>query len=123
MMPTLSSLLAFAGIVVAIPLVLWLLKRSPYGAALGGGAARAALPMRTLGSLPLGPQQRVVTIEVGEGAARRWLVLGVTPHHVGTLHVLEAPPEDGPGAAAAAAPAMPFAALLKNFQRGGGDAR
>jgi flagellar protein FliO/FliZ len=120
MTPTLSSALAFVAILVAIPLVLWLLKRSPYGAALGGGA-RAALPMRTVAQLSLGPQQRVVTLEVGEGEARRWLVLGVTAHHVSTLHVLDTPP--APAAEATATPPAAFAAQLLHWQRGGRDAR
>jgi flagellar protein FliO/FliZ len=29
--------------------------------------------------LPLSPNQRLVTVEVGQGETRRWLVLGVTP--------------------------------------------
>jgi flagellar protein FliO/FliZ len=59
-------------IVAAIPAALWLLKRTP-----AGGGPRRAL-MRTVAVLPLAPGQRLVTVEVGRGDDRRWLVLGVT---------------------------------------------
>jgi len=36
----------------------------------------------------VGPQQRVVTVEVGPEGARTWLVLGVTAQQVSCLHVL-----------------------------------
>ena len=80
-----SSLLWFAAIVAAIPLVLWLVKRSPLG---GGMTGAAGAPMRTVGALALSPSQRVVTVEVGEGEARTRLVLGVTPQQITLLHQL-----------------------------------
>jgi flagellar motor switch protein FliN/FliY len=36
-------------------------------------------PMRVVACLPLAPNQRLVTVEVGQGDERRWLVLGVSP--------------------------------------------
>ena len=80
---TLSPLLWFAAIVVLIPVALWLLRRTP----LGGGAAGTAY-LRSVGTLPVSPTQRIVTVEVGSGADRRWLVLGVTPQSITTLHML-----------------------------------
>ncbi|HJW10554.1 MAG TPA: flagellar biosynthetic protein FliO, partial [Albitalea sp.] len=68
----LSSLLWFVAIIVLIPAVLWLLKRTPMG-----GAASQGL-MRSVAALPISPSQRIVTVEVGRGDQRRWLVLGVT---------------------------------------------
>jgi flagellar protein FliO/FliZ len=41
-----------------------------------------------LSAVAVGPQQRVVTVEVGPEHARTWLVLGVTAQQVSCLHVL-----------------------------------
>ena len=38
--------------------------------------------------LPLSTSQRIVTVEVGSGDERRWLVLGVTPPAITTLHTM-----------------------------------
>jgi flagellar protein FliO/FliZ len=102
------GLLWFVIIVAAIPVALWLLKRTPYGAALGGAGALT----RTIASMPIGPHQRLVTVEVGQGEEKRWLVLGVTPQSITTLTTLS------PQAEAPASPAVeaPFAALLKKVR-------
>ena len=110
-----SSLLGFIFVVAMIPVALWLLKRSP----LGGGAAHGL--MRSVASLPLSPNQRLVTVEVGQGEERRWLVLGITPQNITTLHVMV------PGAEATlpeggVAPA-PFAQLLGRLRRDQGGSR
>jgi flagellar protein FliO/FliZ len=110
--PGLSSLLWFIAILALIPLALWLFKRSPAGARFGGGAGQGA--MRTVSSLSLSPNQRVVTVEVGQGEERRWLVLGVTASSISTLHSLT-PQGDAPVAAHGAAPA--FAQLLAGLRR------
>ena len=89
----LTSLLWFAAVIVVIPLALWLLKRTP----LGGGAAGDV--MRSVAALPLSTSQRILTVEVGRGDQRRWLVLGVTPHSITTLHTMQ-PPADEAGAPA-----------------------
>lgn len=89
MTPSLSSLLWFIAILFAIPVVLWLLRQSPLGRLHGLRQGGAELPMRTVSSLALSPSQRLVTVEVGEGASRRWLVLGVTPGSISTLHQIE----------------------------------
>ena len=100
------SLLLFVAIVAAIPAVLWLLKRSGRF----GPAAGAAGAMRSIAALPLSPSQRLVTVEIGTGAERRWLVLGVTPQSITTLHTMA--PQDDAAAPLPAAPADPFAQLL-----------
>lgn len=125
MTPSLSSLLWFIAILIAIPALLWLLRQSPLGRLHGLRPGGAELPLRTVSSLALSPSQRVVTIEVGEGAERRWLVLGVTPGSISTLHQLQPGPQPAPaqaqafaGATAGAAPgaANPaFAQLLARF--------
>jgi flagellar protein FliO/FliZ len=106
--PGWGSLLWFVLIVAAIPLALWLLKRTPIGG--GSGNAGAA---RTVGLLPLSAQQRVVTIEVGQGEDRRWLVLGVTPHSITTLHSM-APQAETPASGPTPAPA--FAAMFSKLR-------
>jgi flagellar protein FliO/FliZ len=108
-----AGLLWFVAIIVAIPVVLWLLKRTPYGAAMGASAAAAGT--RTVASLAIGPHQRIVTVEVGQGDERRWLVLGVTPQSITTLHTLSA--QDEPAAVSARAmPPIDFAALLNKVR-------
>jgi flagellar protein FliO/FliZ len=108
-----TSLLWFAAVLAAIPLVLWLLKRTPLG---GAGAGQAGAP-RTVAVLPLSPSQRLVTIEVGQGDERQWLVLGVTPQSIRTLHAM------GPQAEATALPPAPpaaaFSQLLGRLRQGG----
>jgi flagellar protein FliO/FliZ len=109
-----TSLLWFIAILALIPVAFWLFKRTPAGGAAMQGA------MRTVAVLPLSPSQRLVTVEVGHGEHRKWLVLGVTGQQITTLHEM-APQEE----AIAAAPVVtPFAQLLARFQRkDGGDAR
>jgi len=98
---TFGSLLAFVAIVALIPLALWLLKRTP----IGGGAAHGV--MRTVAMLPISANQRLLTVEVGSGDDRRWLVLGVTNAGIQTLHTMA--PQAMP---TAATPHNAFAQLL-----------
>ena len=106
---SLAPLLWFAAIIVAIPVALWLLKRTPVGALSAQG------PLRSVAVLALSPNQRIVTVEVGRGDDRRWLVLGVTPQSITALH--EMAPEPGAEAGTPAAP--PFANLLARRLRPG----
>jgi flagellar protein FliO/FliZ len=117
-MPTgtvISSLLWFIAILALIPLALWLLKRTPAGGATAQGV------MRSVAVLPLAPNQRLVTVEVGRGDARRWLVLGVTGERITNLHEM-APQDDALMTTPAAAP---FSQLLARMQHknNDGDAR
>ncbi len=106
---SIAPLLWFAAIIVAIPVVLWLLKRTPIGAAASQGG------LRSVAVLPLAPNQRIVTVEVGQGEARRWLVLGVTPQSITALH--EMAPQDAPPSAGAV-PASTFAQALARMRAG-----
>jgi flagellar protein FliO/FliZ len=101
-----TSLLWFIAILALIPAALWLLKRTPAG----GAAAQGS--MRTVAVLSLSPSQRLVTVEVGRGETRRWLVLGVTGQQITTLHEM-APQEETP---AAEPMVTPFAQLLARFK-------
>ena len=104
-----SSLLWFIAIIAMIPVALWLLKRTPMG-----GAGSHGL-MRSIAVLPISTSQRIVTVEVGTGEGRRWLVLGVTPQSISTVHSME-PQADAPQAAPAMA-LPPFAQMLDKLRR------
>lgn len=113
---SLAPLLWFVAIIVMIPLALWLLKRTPLGGAASAGT------MRTVASLPIAPNQRLLTVEVGQGDDRRWLVLGVTSGSITTLHTM-APQSEAPGAPglpAGGTAATPFAQLLGRLRSPGG---
>ena len=106
-----TSGLWFIAILAMIPLALWLFKRSPAGARFSSTAALGV--MRQVAALPLSTSQRVITVEVGEGESRRWLVLGVTPQNISMLYTLapSANPQPAP------APATPgFPELLRRLR-------
>jgi flagellar protein FliO/FliZ len=106
MTSSLVPLLAFAAVIGMIPVALWLLKRTP----LGGAAATGV--MRTVAVLPLSASQRLVTLEVGTGDERKWLVLGVTAQSITTLHTM-APQADAP----VGTTTPPFAQLLGKLRQ------
>jgi flagellar protein FliO/FliZ len=100
---SLMPLLWFVAILALIPALLWLLKRTP----MGGGAGSHG-QMRTVAVLSISPNQRLLTVEIGQGEDKRWLVLGVTPQQITTLHSLPPQPESAAGNGAV----PPFAQLL-----------
>jgi flagellar protein FliO/FliZ len=109
-----TSLLWFVVILALIPVALKLLKRTP----IGGAGAHGI--MKSIAVLPLSPGQRLVTVEVGTGGERRWLVLGVTGTSIATLHTMA--PQD----AALAGPVdagAPFGQWLGRLRRDREDAR
>ncbi|HEV7914553.1 MAG TPA: flagellar biosynthetic protein FliO [Albitalea sp.] len=91
-----------------IPIALWLLKRTPMGGATAHGV------MRSVAVLPISPSQRLLTVEVGSGDERRWLVLGITPQSITTLHQM-APQDDAVAAPPTVAPV--FAQLLGRLRQ------
>jgi flagellar protein FliO/FliZ len=108
-----SSLLPFVWFILIlclIPAVLWLLKRTP----LGGSAASGV--MRLVAQLPIAPNQRLLTVEVGQGDDRRWLVLGVTGAQINTLYTMA--PQSEPAGAAPVASASNFASMLATRLKG-----
>jgi flagellar protein FliO/FliZ len=102
---TWTAVLWFCAIVAMIPLALWVLKRTP----MGGAAGTPGTP-RAVAVMPLSAQQRLVTVEVGQGDERLWLVLGVTPHGIRTLHTMA--PQTPVQHAPSPPPAAAFAQLL-----------
>ncbi len=99
----LGPIAALVAVLALIPIALWLLKRTPLGAASTAGG------MRIVGALPLAPNQRIVTVEVGAGDERQWLVLGVGAGGIRTLHTM-AP--QAPAAGSGDHVPQPFARLL-----------
>ena len=100
-------------LLVAMVGVAWLLQR--YRRHLPGVASQRGPRLQVINSLSLGPQQRVVTVQVGEGEGAVCLVLGVSPGSVNTLHSLPLSPSDlagPPSGATAPSPASGFAARL-----------
>ena len=92
MTQTLLVVVLFVGAMALLP---WLLRRvqQRQGAVGAGGAAS-----RVLAQVAVGPQQRVVTVEVNAEGQRAVLVLGVTAQQIQCLHVMPAA-NAAPGAA------------------------
>lgn len=111
----LTAVFWFVAVVAAIPLALWLLKRTPM---VGGGSGG---PVRHVAVLPLSASQRLVTVEVGRGDSRCWLVLGVTPNSITTLHTLLPQDEAAPGLPGTPpTPQTAFSQLLGRLRQPGG---
>ena len=72
----------------------WLLKRWQQRQQAVRNAA--GVSAQVLSSISVGPSQRVVTVEVGQGSQKTCLVLGVTAQNIQCLHVLgsQAPASD-----------------------------
>lgn len=90
MAQSLFTVVLFIALLGAMPFALrWLQQQRRLGAAgLAGDTAS-----KLLSSVAVGPQQRVVTVEVGPQGSRTWLVLGVTGQSITCLHALPATSE------------------------------
>lgn len=100
-----SLLQGLFGLLLVIGLlwaVLYAMKR--FG---GPGVSGKTAGMRVVSVLPLGPRERIVLVEVQDA----WLVIGMSPAGMRTLHTLPRGqlPETGE------APTAPFAAWLKDI--------
>ncbi|MCA3239621.1 MAG: FliO/MopB family protein [Curvibacter sp.] len=99
MTQTIVSVVLFLVILALLPLAIrWYQQRA-------SGPSSAAQASRVVSAVAVGPQQRVVTIEVGPQGARTWLVLGVTAQNISCLHSMPAEPARLGAAAALAAQA------------------
>jgi flagellar protein FliO/FliZ len=99
--------LALLAIMVAMAFALkWARHRLP------GAVGHSGPPMQVLSSLSLGPQQRVVTVQVGQGDARVCLVLGISPGSVNALHQMPMPADLVDTTPNPVTPATGFAARL-----------
>ncbi|GAO37486.1 flagellar biosynthetic protein FliO [Sulfuricella sp. T08] len=77
----LQVLLGLGLVLAAVAGSAWLLRRFSPGQIGAGGA------IRVIGGVALGPKERLVLVEIGE----TWLVLGVAPGQVNSLHTLAKP--------------------------------
>lgn len=79
-------LFGFAVVIALIFASLWLLKR------LSAPRGQAAGLLRVIAATAVGPRERVVVVELGDN----WLVLGVAPGQVTSLHQLPRIPITAP---------------------------
>lgn len=79
----LQVLLGLLVVLAAIGVTVWLLKRFPIGQQAMGGL------VKVVGGVALGPRERLILVEVGD----TWLLLGVAPGQINTLHTLPRPAE------------------------------
>jgi len=95
MTQTYVTVLLFVLLLAMVPMgIKWLQMRSPgIGAAAGAGS-------KVISAIAVGPQQRVVTVEVGPPEARVWLVLGVTAQNISCLHQMACLPLPSRGSSA-----------------------
>lgn len=96
---------AFLRLAVGLAIVVGLIYACAWVARRAGVGKHGSngVPMKIVGSLALGPRERIVTLEV-EGT---WLVVGVTPGGMHTLHTLPARP----------LPAPPRAGFMNSFEQ------
>lgn len=99
----LQMLLGLALVLAAIFATAWLMRRLGPGQLAGGGA------MKVLGSVAVGPRERLVLVEVGQ----TWLIVGVAPGRVSAVHSMPRP-EDA-DALQASVPTSPFAERLRQL--------
>ena len=84
-LPAVLLLAIMVGIALALK---WARGRLP-GMPAGGAVAKGPA-LQLLSSLSVGPQQRVITVQVDDGQTRTCLVLGVAAGSITTLHSLPA---------------------------------
>lgn len=96
----------------------WFLQR--YRRHLPGMASHSGPALQVMNSLALGPQQRVVTVQVGQGDERVCLVLGVAPGGITALHQMPLPPMAADPDLTGQTPATGFAARLAQLTSKGG---
>ncbi|MBC7683474.1 MAG: flagellar biosynthetic protein FliO [Ferruginibacter sp.] len=102
---TLMVVVLFVAVIAMLPLAIkWIQRRAQVGGAAASGNARV------VSAVGVGPQQRVVTVEVGPEGARTWLVLGVTAQSITCLHTV--PMGSSP------TPSTPYAVVAAKLQEG-----
>ena len=107
---TLLLVVAFVLLVAMLPWAIkWVQRRA------AGGATVAGLESRVISAVAVGPQQRVVTVEVGPEGARTWLVLGVTAQHISCLYTQPVARHDGGTVPSAHSGMAPTAVLPEKF--------
>lgn len=92
MMSSITTAVGLLALLALLPMgIKWIQRR------VGGNAAVSAHEASSVVSaVAVGPQQRVVTVEVGPRGDRTWLVLGVTAQSITLLHSLAGLPDVAP---------------------------
>ena len=106
--PALVLLALMVGIAFALR---WARHRLP------GAVGHSGPAMQVLATLSLGPQQRIVTVQVGQGDARFCLVLGISPGSVNALHQMPMPAGLVDATPNPVTPATGFAARLAQLTK------
>jgi flagellar protein FliO/FliZ len=108
-----AFLQAFLGLGLIVGFLLlfaWLARKFLGGKGFGQGG------LKLLGGIALGPRERIILVEAGD----QWLVVGIVPGQIRTLHAMprgETPPET-PVAGAPIPPfALSFAQWLQHFSK------
>ena len=91
----LQNALPAVGLLVLMVLLAWALQR--WKKHLPGVAHHSGPALKVLNTVSLGPQQRLVTVQVGQGPDALCLVLGVTPGAITPLHSMPLPAEADTG--------------------------
>lgn len=100
----LQAMLALGLIVALLFGLAWLARKISGGKGFGQGG------MKVVGGVALGPRERIVLVEVGE----TWLVVGIVPGQIRTLHTL--PKGVSPMEGSDPAGVTPFAQWLKQIK-------
>ena len=98
----LQAALALAFILALLVGFAWFARKVSGGKGFGQGG------MKVIGGVALGPRERIVLVEVGEA----WLVIGIVPGQIRTLHTL---PRGSLPEADAVNVDIPFAQWLKSI--------
>lgn len=102
MWQSVGALALLVGVLAMLPMGLRFLQKRV------GGLKRAGwMSSDVVSSVAVGPQQHVVTVEVGPAHARSWLVLGVTSQQITCLHTIAMPQAAQDAARASAAFSLP----------------
>jgi flagellar protein FliO/FliZ len=88
MTQSLLTIIVFVALILTLPFLAKRFQQRRHGLA----TAALGPTSKVVSAMAVGPQQRVLTVEVGPENARTWLVLGVTGQTITCLHTLPALP-------------------------------
>lgn len=109
---TIAVLVLFVAVMAVLP---WLLRRWQRRQMAARGVQD--VQAQVLSTAVLAPGQRIVVVEVGQGAHSTRLVLGVTAQNINCLHVLSDAAHGVPEQAARAAEHTTFVSAMEHAQQ------